>query len=173
MKEIVITKKSFFVSEMKNKHILETIKTYIKTYKTTFMERSWDCEAYTSNGKHKNILFEIDEFIYLREHIEKEINKFLKKPFMITSSWINVYEKGGYQEFHYHVEENILKQGAGVFYLTDDNSDIEFAIFPEDIRYSHKPKLGELIVFDSNLYHRVKDSKKERMSLAFNFKYEN
>ena len=172
MEERIIIKKSFFVSQIENKHILETIKTFIETNKEKFTERSWDCEAYTSYAIYKNILFAVNEFTYLREYIEKEINKFLKKPFMITSSWINVYEKGGHQEFHNHVEANILKQGAGVFYLTDDNSDIEFAYFPENQRISYKPKLGELIVFDSDLHHRVKDSKKERMSLAFNFKYE-
>ena len=73
---------------------------------------------------------------------------------------------------HSHIDSNILKQCAVVFYLTDDNSDIEFAYFPENQRISYKPKIGELIVFDSDMNHRVKDTKKERMSLAFNFKYE-
>jgi|TARA_R100001443_G_scaffold715_4_gene2872 hypothetical protein len=172
MKETVIVKKSFFVSQIDNKHMLETTKTFIETNKEKFTERSWDCEAYTSYGIYKNILFAVGEFIYLREYIEKQISKFLKKPFMITSSWINVYENGGYQEFHNHIEKNLLKQGAGVFYLTDDNSEIEFAVFSENTFHSYKPKLGELIVFDSDLHHRVKHSKKERMSLAFNFKYE-
>ena len=76
MEEIIIIKISFFVSQMENKHILETTKTFIETNKEKFTERSWECEAYTSYGVYKNILFAVNEFTYLREYIEKEINKF-------------------------------------------------------------------------------------------------
>ena len=49
-----------------------------------------------------------NEFKYVKEAIEKEINNLLKNnfgksmPFMIINSWINIMEKYGYQEFHHH-----------------------------------------------------------------------
>ena len=52
-----------------------------------------------------------------------------------------------------------------------ENSKIQFAYFPEQVTYSIKPEEGDILIFDSDLYHRVVDSKKERISLAFNFQY--
>ena len=89
---------------------------------------------------------------------------------MITHSWINILNQNGYQEFHQHVVRGEkFKEGSGVLYFTKENSKIEFAYFPEQILYNIKPEEGDIIIFDSDLYHRVVDSKKERISLAFNF----
>ena len=42
--------------------------------------------------------------------------------------------------------------------------------FPEQIRNQIIQKKCDLLLFDSNTFHRVLDSDKERFSLAFNFK---
>ena len=87
-------------------------------------------------------------------------------PFYIDESWINVLQENGYQEFHQHLGSS----GSGVLYLSNENSSIEFAVFPENTRKKITPEKGDLLLFDSTTFHRVIDSKKERISLAFNFK---
>ena len=170
MKETVIFKKSFYQSTLSNTHLLETVRTFIIGNKEKFTERSWNCNINTSKNKFKNILYEVEEFKYITENIEKEIKTLLKSPFMITDSWINILNENGYQEFHQHViKGEKFKEGSGVLYFTKENSNIEFAYFPEQITYNIKPEEGDIIIFDSDLYHRVVDSKKERISLAFNF----
>lgn len=172
MKETVIFKKSFYQSTLSNTHLLETVRTFIIGNKEKFTERSWNCNINTSKNKFKNILYEVEEFKYITENIEKEIKTLLKSPFMITDSWINILNENGYQEFHQHViKGEKFKEGSGVLYFTKENSNIEFAYFPEQITYNIKPEEGDIIIFDSDLYHRVVDSKKERISLAFNFYY--
>ena len=172
MKETVIFKKSFYQSTLSNTHLLETVRTFIIGNKEKFTERSWNCNINTSKNKFKNILYEVEEFKYITENIEKEIKALLKLPFMITNSWINILNKNGYQEFHQHVVRGEkFKEGSGVLYFTQENSKIEFAYFPEQIIYNIKPEEGDILIFDSDLYHRVIDSKKERISLAFNFNY--
>jgi hypothetical protein len=172
MEEIIIIKKSFFKTKVSNTHLIETIKSFISNNKEKFTERSWDCNINTSKNIFKNILYEVDEFKYVTENIEKEIKALFKKPFMITESWINVLNENGYQEFHHHIIPNQkLKRGSGVFYLTQENSNIECAYFPEFVTKKIKPEAGDIILFDSDLYHRVVDSKKERISIAFNFTY--
>ena len=69
------------------------------------------------------------------------------------------------QEFHKH--EGSF--GSGVLYLTDNNSSIEFCVFPEDHRKQIHPKKCDLLLFESETFHRVLDSDKQRFSLAFNF----
>ena len=125
-----------------------------------------------SQDGNKNILYHLTEFKYVREHIENAIKNLLMQtfnnetPFMIHDSWLNILDKNGYQEFHRHTEDD----GSGVLYLTDDNSAIEFAIFPDDLRTQVEPKKCDLLLFDSSTFHRVLESKQERFSLAFNFK---
>lgn len=57
-----------------------------------------------------------------------------------------------------------------MLYLSSNNSAIEFAVFPEDIRKKIIPEKLDLLLFEGNTFHRVLDSKNNnRMSLAFNF----
>ena len=170
--ETVIFKKSFYKIKISNVHLLETVTSFIIQNKEKFTERSWDCNINTSVNKFKNILYEVEEFKYITENIEKEIKTLLKLPFMITSSWINILNKNGYQEFHHHQGRGEkFKEGSGVLYFTKENSILEFAYFPAQVTYRIKPEEGDILIFDSDLYHRVVDSKKERISLAFNFYY--
>ena len=84
---------------------------------------------------------------------------------MIYDSWINILGEHGYQEPHLHGDG-----GSGVLYLTENNSEIEFIIYPEDLRKAIIPKKGAVLLFDGTTYHRVVESKHERMSLAFNLR---
>ena len=171
MKEIIWKKVSIYKTSIE-KHLTEIVNIYVKQHKDTFQKRKWDCSINTST--QINILFE-NEFKYIREAIEKEIDNLLKNnfgksmPFMIINSWINVMEKYGYQEFHNH-NNNCY---SGVLYISEHNSNIEFAIFPENTTKQITPEKGDILLFDGSTYHRVVDSGKERISLAFNFVIDN
>ena len=174
MKEISLIKKSIFHDNISKLHLIETVKSFIEKNKEKFTERSWDCNIHTSRNIFQNILYDVEEFKYIKEEIEKKIKELIIKPFMITSSWLNILGKNGYQEFHEHFDvKSDFKQGSASFYLTEKNSPIEFAYFAEKIIGELKitPNQGDIVIFDSNIYHRVVDSKDERISLALNFIY--
>ena len=171
IEEVILKKTSFFKTKI-NEHVVDTILNYTKDNKENFKSRTWNCNILTSKNLCKNILYHLTEFKYVREHIENAIKNLLMQtfnnetPFMIHDSWLNILDKNGYQEFHRHTEDD----GSGVLYLSDDNSAIEFAIFPDDLRTQVEPKKCDLLLFDSSTFHRVLESKQERFSLAFNFK---
>ncbi len=175
IQEIIIQKVSVHIAEVKSPHLLETVRIYIENNKQHFLDRSWTCNVKTSLGITKNILYDVEEFKYLREEIEKIVRLHLyehfkkSKPFAIFDSWINILQENGYQEPHIHGD-----CVSGVLYLSEENSDIEFLVFTNynvnDIRQSLKPKKGQILLFDGKTYHRVTESKKERISLAFNIK---
>jgi hypothetical protein len=171
IEEIELKKVSVYKTKI-NSHLFETIFSYIEQNKKNFLARSWDCNIKTSYDVYKNILHDIEEFKYVRKSIYEQIeNLYLSNykksiPFYIDESWINVLQENGYQEFHQHLGST----GSGVLYLSNYNSAIEFAIFPENTRKKIIPEKGDLLLFDSSTFHRVVDSEKERISLAFNFK---
>jgi len=175
IQEIIIQKVSVHIAEVESPHLLETVRIYIENNKQHFLDRSWTCNVKTSLGITKNILYDVEELKYLREEIEKIVRLHLyehfkkSKPFAIFDSWINILQENGYQEPHIHGD-----CVSGVLYLSEENSDIEFLVFTNynvnDIRQSLKPKKGQILLFDGKTYHRVTESKKERISLAFNIK---
>lgn len=106
---------------------------------------------------------------------------------MIDSIWININKKNDYNELHYHPISSI----SGVFYLTQENSEI---IFSRDLgvprhhlawmrsntntplsynTVTYTPKRGSFFLFPSWLEHCVEPSRtdEERISVAFNYSY--
>jgi hypothetical protein len=176
IEEIELKKISIYKTKI-NEHLFETIFSFIETNKESFTQRSWDCNIKTSKNIYENILYDVEEFHYIKKAINEQIENFylqtFKKsiPFYIIQSWLNILQENGYQEFHIHKDNHsTYLNGSGVLYLTNENSAIEFAIFPENTRKKITPEKGDLLLFDASTYHRVLDSKKERISLAFNFK---
>jgi hypothetical protein len=178
IEEIIIKKISVYKSKITD-HLIETVNSYIEKTKNEFEYRSWDCNSKTSKNICHNILYQIEEFKYIRKNIQERVEEYIKieygeeKPFAIYESWINIYEKSGYQEFHNHNDRMLPPCSSGVLYLSSNNSAIQFAIFPEKNvtdRTKIIPKKCELVLFRGDTYHRVLDSKDDnRMSLAFNF----
>ena len=171
IKEIIVKKTSVYHTSLTNIHLLETVYAYIESNRDKFTSRSWDCNVRTSLNITKNILYSEEEFKHLTNDIENIVKNLLHKnferrtPFHIYDSWINIYGEHGYQEVHVHQKGC----GVGCLYLTEENSDIEFIIFPEDIRTKITPKRGDILFSDGDTWHRVIESKHERLSLAFNF----
>lgn len=104
----------------------------------------------------------------------------------ILNSWVNINDKNNYNKLHNHTSCDL----ACVFYLTGNNSDIEF-VRPYDIQkyfldnlesdYStqlsfshvtHSPTKNTLLVFPSWLQHCVKpnENNSTRISVAINIK---
>ena len=177
IEEIVIKKISAYRTSLENMHLLETVHSYIENNKDKFIDRTYNCNVRTSQKVVKNILYDVAEFSYLTTNLENMIKGFLHQtlgkhaPFIIFESWINIYGKNGYQEPHIHVPPGDGGAiGVGCLYLTENNSEIQFIVYPEVTTKNIIPKKGDVVFFDGTTFHRVIDSEDERISLAFNFK---
>ena len=102
----------------------------------------------------------------------------------IDNVWVNINKKGDKNFTHNHPNTNF----AGVFYLTENNSEIVFqrdfstAVWWQECLFSksntmptynqviYEPKKGNVFIFPSWLHHYVKDNEQgsERISIAFN-----
>jgi uncharacterized protein (TIGR02466 family) len=145
-----------------------------------------------------NQVLDLPAFGRLKIEINSEIKKFTQDvlgvkdevTFYITTSWINLHNKGDYAPKHYH-KNSLL---SGVYYLQAEQEcgDIVFernyyhrSLFPSELDLEFKeshanffnsssffvtPKRGDLLLFPSFLEHRVEPSASEspRYSLAFN-----
>ena len=149
MQEIILKKEAVYKTQI-DTHLFETIFYFISENKKDFLSRSWDCNIKTSLNLFPNILHDVEEFKYIRKNITEKIEDMLiyntgsSQPFYIESSWVNVLNDHGCQEFHKHTNCN----GSGT---------------------KITPEKGDLIMFNSSTFHRVLESNKERLSLAFNF----
>jgi hypothetical protein len=143
---------------------------FISTIQDKFLEKSWNCPIRTSFNTTPNIL-NIIELFDLRMDILSKVNLYMyeTKFFFdgyLYNSWVNIYEKNFFQEYHNHVSE-VHKFICGCVYLTNNNSEIEFNMGPKI-----SPEFGDILIFEDGLMHRVVPNEKEdfRISLAFNFK---
>jgi len=146
--------------------------------------------------KQKNIL-NISSLFNIKRQINDHVNKYVfetlclnKIDLYITSSWINLHQKGNYAQPHIH-QNSIF---SGVLYLEVPNENcgqITFhfpfqlptftsnTIYPgvknRNIYNSHSwsfnPKSGDLLIFPSHLMHDVgiNQSDQNRYSLSFNY----
>lgn len=149
---------------------------YISKFKDRFNDKSWECKIRTSFNLTNNIL-NIPEFHKLKMNILSHIDSYMHQSSnffngYIKTSWINIYEKDFYQEYHIH--NNLLENFiSGVIYLSENNSDI---ILASDGKLNniikHKPSYGDILLFSGDTPHRVEPNMNDtlRISLAFNFK---
>lgn len=155
-----------------NKSTVDNSLIFAKKYQDKFQQKSWDCDLRTSLNITDNIL-NCRNLLELKQNVLAHIDAFmeLRNTYYdgyIDGSWINVYEKNNYQEFHNHISD-VVKGFSGVLYLSENNSEIEFGI---ESRIKFKPELGEIFIFDDTHLHRVLPNKNDnlRISLAFNFR---
>ena len=136
-----------------------------------FTDKSWECKIRTSKNISFNILTSVELHqlkMNIISHIENSM--FLRGFFIggfIEESWVNIYEKDFFQEFHDHINP-IYKYLAGVIYLSENNSGIVFDTRGQTIM----PEFGDIVIFPDDLLHRVIPNENEelRISLAFNFR---
>ena len=165
-----IVQESFYsekIEESVCKKAVEIITPHLEKFK----EQPWDCKVRTSNTLTYNIL-NIPALHELKMHALSHVYNYMyqTKLFIdgyIKESWVNIYEKDFYQEFHTHTDP-VNNYISAVIYLTDENSEIEFNIAK---RTKTKPEFSEILIFPGHLPHRVIQNKNDklRISLAFNF----
>lgn len=165
-----ISKETFYSSKI-DENICNKAFSFITAHQEKFTEQSWKCKIRTSNNITHNII-NMPDLHELKMHAISHVNNYmyLRESFTdgyIKESWVNIYEKDFYQEFHTHVAP-INKYLSGVIYLTDENSNIEFNV---EKRFSFKPEFSQIIIFPEYMQHRVVENKNDklRISLAFNF----
>jgi Rps23 Pro-64 3,4-dihydroxylase Tpa1-like proline 4-hydroxylase len=94
-----------------------------------------------------------------------------------TQSWINVTKKFGYQERHNHDRNVEGVPISGVYYFSTNQHDGELAIFPCDMQYKQfenyviEPEVGKLVLFRSDVFHRVGPNLTDTDRVSFSFNY--
>jgi hypothetical protein len=165
-----INKATFYTSKIDN-DVCKKAFDLVTNHQEKFTEQPWSCDVRTSNNITNNIL-NVPDFHDLKMHALTHVYNYmyLKKMFTdgyIKNSWVNIYEKNSYQEFHIHTDPT-HKYISAVIYLTEDNSEIEFDVRK---RIKVKPEFSNIIIFPDDLEHRALENKNDklRISLAFNF----
>ena len=138
---------------------------------------AWDCEVKTTFSRdfraEKNVL-NSEPFKELKTQIEESFNFFysktfrqIKVPFEVEESWINVYEKGNYQESHAHNHSLF----AGSYYVSAPEGSGALVLEGEgETEKFITPLEGMLVFFEGEMPHRVEknQSSENRISLSFN-----
>jgi uncharacterized protein (TIGR02466 family) len=141
------------------------------------------------SSRNKNLL-DSEEMTGLREIIQKNLNDYFVKVFNtsnevtleITQSWLSMTRRTESHHSHTHPNSiasgvlyiNLAQQDGISFYRNDDL--IWYDLPPKEQNYYNayqyfvETKVGELVIFPSNIKHGVKPVSEdvERVSLAFN-----
>ncbi|MFZ6653603.1 putative 2OG-Fe(II) oxygenase [Undibacterium sp. TJN19] len=146
---------------------------------------AWGDNVLSSFDAEKNI-FVAASLQALKKFVEDNVLQFVqmtrkdkdwKIDHQYTQSWINVTKKFGYQERHNH-ERNV--EGipiSGAYYFNTNQNDGELAIFPCDMQYKQfenhviEPVIGKLVLFRSDVFHRVGPNLTDTDRVSFSFNY--
>ena len=165
-----LAQESFYSSKI-DENVCKKAFSFITKHQEKFTQQSWQCRIRTSMGLTPSIL-NLPDFHELKLHAMSHVYNYMFQTKIYTDgyikeSWVNIYEKSFYQEFHNHIAP-VNKYLSGVIYLTDENSNIEFNIGKTTI---FTPEFSQIIIFPENVPHRVMENKNDklRISLAFNF----
>lgn len=143
-----------------------------------------------STVKTSRMILEMPEFKNIKQRIVDCLGAFCdrqkirKEGLAFGGSWLNLYEKHGYQDLHLHSDSMI----SGVFYIKSaGNKDLIFQapwhfsqpLEPEyeeiTIQNCHNVEYpstqGRCYIFLSHMLHRTLPATDERISLSFNVKY--
>lgn len=153
------------------------------TWGDTVLSSFNSLEDYLSQFNQTSLSNFIDKNVF--EFYQKLTDGFVKPgtkddPY-IRQSWINVCRKYGFQERHNHVTRTGYRVGiSGVYYTQTSGKDGNLDFFPPDLYernypfiYTVEPAVGKLVLFRSELYHRVRANLTEcdRISVSFNYKF--
>lgn len=159
---------------LQKKEILESLLTH-----------SWGDNVLTSFNKAKNIFAEA-KLPTLEKFVEDNVLKFvgmtredqdLRFDESYTQSWVNLTKKFGFQERHNHERNAEGLPISGVYYFNTNKNDGDLAIFPTDMQYklfeNHviAPTIGKLVLFRSEVFHRVSANLTDSDRISFSFNY--
>lgn len=171
------------IVEIFNQINIEDINLFIEQNIDTF-NLTWGDKVYTTFNYNKNIL----KFL---PNIEADIVDLIQfnvncNTVEIFESWFSVTNFGGYQSYHIHYAKNNTTNVniiSGVYYIQTDSKDGNIVFDPEDNQilynnfpisegFSIIPEIGKVLLFPSDLRHKVSKNQTShsRISLAFNCK---
>lgn len=149
------------------------------------LSRTWGDNVLTSFEKEKN-LFVAVKLHALRSFVEKSIFEFVRTTRAnanlvideaYTQSWVNVTRQFGFQERHNHERGSVGLPISGAYYFATNGQDGELAIFPTDMQakffgnYVIEPQVGKLVLFRSEVFHRVSPNLTQSDRISFSFNY--
>jgi uncharacterized protein (TIGR02466 family) len=143
-------------------------------------KKRWNC--YTTSGY--DLLLDESLFEKLIQKCTEKVQKFSEnfrneKKVICEDAWLNINDTNNTQEIHIHESTDF----SAVYYIKVNKCSgmIQFilpsemfgrkCIGNEKTRETYEPHEGDLIIFRSNVPHRVmqNNSKEDRVSLAMNF----
>ena len=146
---------------------------------------SWGDPVYSSFEAERH-LFVAAGLHTLREFVERSILEFVARTrehadmaFVeeYSQSWINVTSQHGYQERHNHEREAVGLPISGAFYFRTNGQDGDLSILPVDMQTKLfdpeviEPVPGRLVLFRSEVFHRVGANRTPSDRISFSFNY--
>lgn len=146
---------------------------------------SWGDNVLTTFNLEKH-LFAAARLDHLRRFIENGIMEFVRETRQVqdlrfdddyTQSWMNITRKFGFQERHNHDMNGDGLPISGAYYFNTNGADGDLAIFPPDAQYKQfgnhvvEPAIGKLVLFRSEVFHRVAANLTDNDRISFSFNY--
>jgi hypothetical protein len=146
---------------------------------------TWGDNVLSSFGQQKD-LFTFAKLHALKQFVENSILEFVKSTRVdsdlqfdtqYTQSWINVTRPFGYQERHNHERGADGLPISGAYYYNTNGDDGDFSVVPTDMQAKHfgnyeiKPQVGRLVLFRSEVFHRVSANMTSSDRISFSFNY--
>lgn len=151
----------------------------------SLLRPAWGDQVWSSFEAEKH-LFVAAGLHRLREFVETSILEFVARTresgdmaFVddYSQSWINVTARHGYQERHNHEREAVGLPISGAFYFRTNGQDGDLSIMPVDMQTKLfdpeviAPAVGRLVLFRSEVFHRVGANLTDSDRISFSFNY--
>jgi hypothetical protein len=146
---------------------------------------TWGDNVLSSFEKEKD-LFTSVPLLTLKKFVEKSILDFVGATRVdkdlcfdpaYTQSWINITRQFGFQERHNHERGADGLPISGAYYFNTNGEDGDFSVVPTDMQakyfgsYVIKPQVGRLVLFRSEVFHRVSANMTQSDRISFSFNY--
>ena len=92
----------------------------------------------------------------------------ISPPEAFDNSWVQVYDTGGFIPIHNHSQSKI--SGSGCLFLTEGQSTYFQDPLHQSKTTSSKVKVGDVLIWDPEIYHFSPPVMDKRIILAFNLK---
>ena len=152
---------------------------------------TWRCNTYSSIGTDYDLTKD-ELFKELIEECKNCVSEFAtqygvnNKTVSVTGAWINVANKGAYQEYHMHTNShfsvcyyiNTPENCGNIVFKSHESDKDMFALPAADSltppafkTYWHSAVAGNVVIFRSNLAHMVElnQSEEPRVGISMNF----
>jgi hypothetical protein len=150
------------------------------------LKPAWGDQVWSSFEAERH-LFVAAGLHRLREFVEGQILEFVARTResaagmvfdeAYSQSWINVTRRFGYQERHNHEREAVGLPISGAFYFRTNGQDGDLSIMPVDMQTKLfdleviAPAEGRLVLFRSEVFHRVGANLTDSDRISFSFNY--